>query len=326
MRPGPAEPQTIRFGRYAFDVVSGRLTAATKTTTLRLKTAELLHVLLVAAPEPVSKEEILAAVWPNTHIADSGLARLMNELRAALAEEPNAIETLPKRGYRLTLPINSQPVSPQPASPHLPRPAALVLALFLIVFALGWRQLGPSSTAAAPMDPNERQQVAQREFQAGYRAWGLWSAPQMEVALERFHNSARVAPDLWFGYVGIADAYLGRLMLSPNPDPKTKTWARHAAERGVRLGPEVAVAHSTLGSVALLADWDWEAAEQAFARALELNAFSYVTYQRRGLLLLLQTASKKPAPISAVPCSCSRPIPMLSSSLPTQSSARATAS
>lgn len=312
--PGTAAQQSVpqrtyRFGVYRFDIALGRLESPRKTVMLRPKVAEMLAALLQASPEPLSKRELIAAVWRDTHIAEGGLARVINELRTALSEEPLAIETLPKRGYRLTLDVFSDEDLPVPESAAdagyeipaaLPAPRRLpllrdprlvfagVLAPVLLVLAVLYFR-----TASAPFPENppssaeERQRLAQGEFQAGYRAWGLWSHEQMDSALEHFLRAARVAPDLWFGYTGIADAHVGRILLSPQPPPSAFDWAREAARRSVQLGPEVAAAQCALGSVALVADWDREQAELAFNRALALNGFSYTAYQRRGLLRLL---------------------------------------
>jgi DNA-binding winged helix-turn-helix (wHTH) protein/tetratricopeptide (TPR) repeat protein len=58
--------------------------------------------------EIVLRDEILAEVWPGQYIAESGLSRCVAELRQSLqdrAQEPQYIETYPKRGYRLIAPV-----------------------------------------------------------------------------------------------------------------------------------------------------------------------------------------------------------------------------
>ena len=56
------------------------------------------------APEPVSKEELLQAVWPDTFVGEGVLTRSISELRRVFedeAKEPRVIQTIAKRGYRL---------------------------------------------------------------------------------------------------------------------------------------------------------------------------------------------------------------------------------
>jgi tetratricopeptide (TPR) repeat protein len=110
----------------------------------------------------------------------------------------------------------------------------------------------------------------------------------MRDALVHFRQAASLDAQLWYGYVGIADSYLGLLLLANRMDPEWAQWARHAAERAVQLGPGIAVARCALGSVRLIIDWDLDGAEASFEEALRCNPFSYVAYQRRGLLRTLQ--------------------------------------
>jgi TolB-like protein/DNA-binding winged helix-turn-helix (wHTH) protein len=68
-------------------------------------------VCLASQPgEPVPKETILRAVWPETFVSDDVLIRSVSELRRSLrddAREPKFIETIPKRGYRLVATVSS---------------------------------------------------------------------------------------------------------------------------------------------------------------------------------------------------------------------------
>lgn len=68
---------------------------------------QLIDLLVFLASRPgqvVSKEEIFQAVWPGQHVAESGLARCVSQLRDVFGDdprEPHIIETIPTRGYRL---------------------------------------------------------------------------------------------------------------------------------------------------------------------------------------------------------------------------------
>jgi len=60
--------------------------------------------------EPVSKEELLQTVWRGTFVSDDVLKRCVSELRRVFeddARESRVIETIPKRGYRLVLAVQS---------------------------------------------------------------------------------------------------------------------------------------------------------------------------------------------------------------------------
>jgi TolB-like protein len=56
------------------------------------------------ALEPVSKEELLQSVWPNTFVGEGVLTRSISELRRVFEDDakgPRVIQTIAKRGYRL---------------------------------------------------------------------------------------------------------------------------------------------------------------------------------------------------------------------------------
>lgn len=90
------------------------------TTHLEPKVMEVLLCLAGSAGEPVSKEELLQTVWPGTFVTDDGLKRSISELRRVFEDdvrEPRIIQTIPKRGYRLLIPIQTvngdKPPSPK---------------------------------------------------------------------------------------------------------------------------------------------------------------------------------------------------------------------
>ena len=68
---------------------------------LRPKTFGVLSYLVQHPDRLVSKEELLAAVWPNLVVTDDTLVQSIGELRRALGETgARLIVTVPRRGYR----------------------------------------------------------------------------------------------------------------------------------------------------------------------------------------------------------------------------------
>ena len=89
------------------------------TVHLEPKVMEVLLCLAEHAGDTLPKEKLLQAVWPGIFVSDDNLKRCISELRRVLqdnAHEPRIIETIPKRGYRLIVPISL----PGTASPNLP--------------------------------------------------------------------------------------------------------------------------------------------------------------------------------------------------------------
>jgi hypothetical protein len=71
---------------------------------LRPRVMEVLLVFVDRAGEVVSKTELVDAVWPGGFVADNTVTHAVQELRAALGDDPSApryLETVHRRGYRL---------------------------------------------------------------------------------------------------------------------------------------------------------------------------------------------------------------------------------
>ena len=78
------------------------------TTQLEPKVMKVLVCLAESPGQPVSKEKLLQTVWPDTFVGDGVLVRSIVELRRIFednAKEPQVIQTISKRGYRLLAPV-----------------------------------------------------------------------------------------------------------------------------------------------------------------------------------------------------------------------------
>jgi TolB-like protein/tetratricopeptide (TPR) repeat protein len=83
---------------------------------------EVLVCLAHSAGEPLTKDDLLRAVWKDTFVSDDVLSRSISELRRVFeddARQPQFIQTIPKRGYRLLAPVtplNGKPVADDAAT------------------------------------------------------------------------------------------------------------------------------------------------------------------------------------------------------------------
>ena len=108
-------PQRLRLGRLEVNIKTGEIRPAngsegTKGTFLQEKSLRVLRMLMEKQGELVLREEIQKALWPNDTVVDfdHGLHVAVATLRRALgdsATRPQFIETVPRRGYRLLVPI-----------------------------------------------------------------------------------------------------------------------------------------------------------------------------------------------------------------------------
>lgn len=127
----------MRFGEFEIDLHAGELFRGDTRIRIQELPFRVLVALLERPNELVTREQLADRLWGADTFVDreAGLNTAVAKLREALgdnAETPRFIETLPKRGYRLRVPVeaSSDSVTGRPASPvpeqaaHAPTPAA----------------------------------------------------------------------------------------------------------------------------------------------------------------------------------------------------------
>jgi len=96
------------FGPFRLDLDNAVLWQGDTSLTLRPKAFDLLAHLVCHAGQLVSKEDLMAAVWPDAVISDNALTASMSEVRRVLGETaraPQYIATAHRRGYRFIAPV-----------------------------------------------------------------------------------------------------------------------------------------------------------------------------------------------------------------------------
>jgi DNA-binding winged helix-turn-helix (wHTH) protein len=111
---GPAGPTVLpprlRFERYVLNLERGCLLAGGEEVALRPKTFDFLSYLVANPGRLISKDELLAAVWPGVLVSDDSIVQCMTELRRALGDhDQRLIKTLPRRGYRFEAQVSVEP-------------------------------------------------------------------------------------------------------------------------------------------------------------------------------------------------------------------------
>lgn len=93
---------SVRFGRFIFDEASRELRAGGRLVPLSPKAFDLLAVLLRERPRAFTKTELRDRLWPDTHVGETSLPRVVGEIRRALGErpdEPSCVRTVQRFGY-----------------------------------------------------------------------------------------------------------------------------------------------------------------------------------------------------------------------------------
>lgn len=114
---------------------------------LEPRLAKLLCYLASHPLEVVDRDTLVSVLWPRVIVNENSLTRAVSELRKLLAHESNPsqvyIETIPKRGYRLRMPVQASKISTTPPSP--------TPAVDLWQTPAAWQQLRQSAVAACSL-------------------------------------------------------------------------------------------------------------------------------------------------------------------------------
>jgi TolB-like protein len=108
-------------------------------------------------------------------------------------------------------------------------------------------------------------------YDAYLRARFYWTdRADLHKSIDAYLQAIDKDPNYALAYAGLASAYalLGQVPYDDMLPADAKPKARQAAERALQLDPQVGEAHSVLANVAFSYDWDFDAAEREFQRAL----------------------------------------------------------
>ena len=103
-------PPRVRLAEYEFSLKTGELSGGGQVVRLAEKPFRVLLILVEGDGELVTREDIQKKLWPSDTVVDfeHGINTAIKVLRRALgdsAEDPKYIETIPRRGYRLLVPV-----------------------------------------------------------------------------------------------------------------------------------------------------------------------------------------------------------------------------
>ena len=212
------------------DVGQGLLLRDDERVVLVPKAFELLRVLVEHGGRVVGKDALIAAVWPDVTVEDGNLAKLVFLLRKELGDD--AIETVPRRGYRLALAIA---VTPPPGS----RVDPAAYDLYVHGRYLWNRRPGPV-------------------------VWQALESFQSAIEIDPMFAPA------WAGIADVYST-LGswEAGVLPHAEAQAKAWSY--ASRALELDPSLVAAHTTLAYTTLHYAWDLEGADDRFRRALALD-------------------------------------------------------
>jgi len=145
------------------------------------------------------------------------------------------------------------------------------------------------------LNEEERERLAKRytENAAAYQAylkgryhWNQRTAKGIRKAIESFQEAIKLDDDYALAYAGLADCYCLASIYGAAPPRAVMPRAKVAARTALDLDDGLAEAHTSLAAALVWFDWDWEASEREFKRAIELNPHYAVAHHWYGSVLL----------------------------------------
>ncbi len=274
--------QTVRyqFDNASFSPAEGRLRLGDEDVILEQKVADLLHAFCRRPGQVLTKSWLMEEIWPGRVVNEDSLSVAVSKLRRVLGDRaaaPKYIRTVTGTGY-LWLPDVKRNAAELPqAAAATPRarnwPLAGVVAGLLVAAALaGWwlseNRLNrePPSLAEEP-----RGEVGELLEQAGQRLES--DRPEtLRQAIADYRQVLERRPGSTDAYLGIAAAKLELSALTGHLDIELYAEEVHALlDRVLELDPDNARAWLRKAELYFLADWDFQAAERAYLRAIELE-------------------------------------------------------
>ena len=235
-----ATREIYRFGDFTLDVRERRLTSGPDLVRLSPKAFDVLSVLVQQPGHLITKNELLARVWPESFVEEGILTVHMSALRKALGDDTRAtsyIETVARSGYRFIASVVRDPADEERST---------------------------LTTTARPVELYELVGRGRSHLLSG-------SYFELPTAVDAFRAALAIDPTYAPAHAGLARARCAQAGLRAVPHQEAFSEAKASALRALAMDSNCADAQVALGSVLFLSEWDWPAAERSLRRALEIN-------------------------------------------------------
>jgi DNA-binding winged helix-turn-helix (wHTH) protein/Tfp pilus assembly protein PilF len=230
----------FHLGDFTLDVNERQLLRGVSLVRLSPKAFDVLVALVRNARHLVTKDELLALVWPESFVEEGILTVHVSALRKALGDDarpPAYIETVARSGYRFIAPVTRVAADDEPSAP---------------------------SAMARPVELYEFVGRGRSHLLSG-------SYFELPNAVEAFRAAITIDSTYAQAHAGLALARCAQAALRAVPHREAFTEAKESALRALAMDSTSADAQVALGTVLFLSEWDWTAAERSLCRALDIN-------------------------------------------------------
>jgi DNA-binding winged helix-turn-helix (wHTH) protein/tetratricopeptide (TPR) repeat protein len=279
------------FGRFSFCASDYSLKAGDSVQTLPPKQAALLLFFLENPSRVLSRNEILAHLWPSIHVGRTTLGVHIAGLRRALGDTANSSEfiaTVSFLGFRFIREVQCTK-TPVRTSADFHRNGISVAACTAPVDQpIGAPDSADLFKKRSSIHDTNRLDQAYRLYALGRRSWRHRTHRDIRHAIEYYKEAVNLASSFPLPYVGMADAYN---YLSMHPDSSGTSYqnlrkAKECSYQAIRLNPNSAPAWAALGHAQFAWDWEVNAAEDSYQMAISLDPGYAPAHQWYSWLLL----------------------------------------
>ncbi len=140
----------------------------------------------------------------------------------------------------------------------------------------------PQSRAPRPVDAKAHELLLKARY-----LWNKRTKTDLNHSVQYFERALGMDPDFACAWAGLADVHLTRGLLGLARSQEVLQKARTAVLKALQLDASLPEAHTCLGEIQKLYEWDWEAAEREYLSALQLNRHYAVAHQFYAQLLVM---------------------------------------
>ncbi len=271
------------FGPFQLDVERLLLSHAGEPVALGPKVVETLLALVEHPRQVLAKNALLDRIWPEGFVEEANLAQNIYVLRKTFRSHwgIDAIETVPRRGYRFTAPValvdhvtsGSESVALAKARAKTPPVRRVAAALAGIAFVAASLVLVASygfahrATQTAQLSEN-----GARLYEIGRYYWNQRTKISVQKSLVYFAQVVDSDPNSAVGYAGLAEAnaMMGDYAYGADKPSTYFNRAKEYAQKALKLDPNSAEAHAVLGLI-MLDKKQMAAATTELERAIALD-------------------------------------------------------
>lgn len=259
------EKEIYEFGPFRLDATEHLFTRSdgVRNGSLPEKAFQTLCVLVRNSGRLLTKRELLDHVWPDSFVEENNLDKCIHSIRHALDEKPGEqkyIETVRKHGYRFAADVR-----------RIDRMPGINRSSFVASDGDDGRLVGTLAYQGPDAIAGRRFRNAFEAYQQARIRYNQVMAPMAIEARAFAEESLRLDAEFAPAHSLMAEIILHEVIVGLKLPKDNFPKARAAIAKAYELGADSADFYAASGYVALIADWNFDAAERNLRKALAIN-------------------------------------------------------